>query len=163
VSYKWYGAEILQFRIAIVLYRNDAKADGETRYMIARPIAAISVTLTATRIQEHLISCQVRFLSGNVVMQARYHEETCGGVVYDAIKTELAASGKYTTWDLATLKVVHGSKVLNASCQLRRLMDGSGKGNGSTSTSAMGRGKGKVLKKPSKKPSVNKKTARKHH
>ena len=64
MSYKWYGAEILQFRIAIVLYRNDAKADGETRYMIARPIAAISVTLTATRIQEHLISCQVRFLSG---------------------------------------------------------------------------------------------------
>ena len=49
VSFKWYPMEILESPLAVLLMRNDQKANGECRYMIAKPIGGVALSLQARR------------------------------------------------------------------------------------------------------------------
>ena len=71
VAYKWRGAEIMFDPLSLLMVRNDAKAGGVARWMIARPIGSLAFTVDATRVEEALVAHQSALVVGRIALGAR--------------------------------------------------------------------------------------------
>ena len=153
VSFKWRAQEVLYNPVGLILHRNDPKANGASRYMVARPIAALTVTLQLKWVEQSLMACQLIYLSGEVMIEKQYTDAACGRDLIDDIREHLLSNSKYTQWDIDTLTVIYGEKVVKPdTCLCTLLEDGNGspkgKGDGKAPSSpCMGKGKG-AKKKP---------------
>ena len=150
VSYKWYPFELLQAPVGVALMRNDQKAGGQCRYMIAKPIGALAFSLEATRAEGDMVKITIMYMSGTVLMELEYAADMAVKEIFDDVRASLEANdGGYTRWDLQSLNIVHDGTPVKAVGSIARLLPG---GTGKGRSTAMGRGKGaKVVKKPSLK------------
>ena len=109
--------------------------------MVARPIAALTVTLQLKWVEESLMACQLIYLSGEVMIEKQYTDAACGRDLTDDIREHLLSNSQY------------GEKVVKPdTCLCTLLEDGNGspkgKGDGKAPSSpCMGKGKG-AKKKP---------------
>ena len=142
VAYKWRGAEIMFDPLSLLMVRNDAKAGGVARWMIARPIGSLAFTVDATRVEEALVRIKVLWLSGELLLEHEYQSNTAMSTIVADVKSALDTMNKYTDWDLNTVSLAHGDKALRCVGSVETLLRGKGKGHG------LGRGKGKVIKRP---------------
>ena len=153
VSFKWYPMEILESPLAVLLMRNDQKANGECRYMIAKPIGGVALSLQAMPAEDHMVKIVVMYLSGTVLLELEYAADMPVKEIFDDVKGQLEANGGYTRWDLEAVSIVPAGQPLKAAGSIAKLLPG---GTGKGTSKAMGEGKGKkVIKKPSlKRPSA---------
>ena len=148
VSYKWYCSEVMQDPTALVLMRNDPKAGGQSRFMLAKPIGALAFDLKATPCGDDKVHIVVTFLSGIVLMDHEVSQATPMKSIFEDVRACLEACGGYTHWDLQTVSIVHGGTPVRPAGSAAKLLQGSGKGQ----SKCMGKGKGnKVLKRPALK------------
>ena len=148
VSYKWYCSEVMQDPTALVLMRNDPKAGGQSRFMLAKPIGSLALGLHATPCGDDKAHIVVTFLSGLVLMEHEVPQATPVKSIFEDVRACLEARGGYTEWDLQTLSIVHGGTAVRPAGSAAKLLQGSGKGQ----SKCMGQGKGnKVLKRPALK------------
>ena len=110
VAFKWRGAEIMEDPLSLLLVRNDAKAGGVTRWMIARPIGSLAFTVDATRVEEALVRIKVLWLSGELLLEHEYQADTAMSTIVADVKAALDTMNKYTDWDLNTVSLAHGDK-----------------------------------------------------
>ena len=148
VSYKWYCSEVMQDPTVLVLMRNDPKAGGQSRFMLAKPIGALAFDLKATPCGDDKVHIVVTFLSGIVLMDHEVPQATPMKSIFEDVRACLEACGGYTHWDLQTVSIVHGGTPVRPAGSAAKLLQGSGKGQ----NKCMGQGKGnKVLKRPALK------------
>lgn len=95
VSFKWRAQEVLYNPVGLILHRNDPKANGASRFMVARPIAALTVTLQLKWVEESLMACQLIYLSGEVMIEKQYTDAACGRDLTDDIREHLLSNSQY--------------------------------------------------------------------
>ena len=151
VSYKWYPFELMEAPVAVVLMRNDQKANGQCRYMIAKPIGELAFSLQATQAEGDMVKVTIMYMSGTVLMELEYAADMAVKEIFDDVRASLEANGGYTRWELQMLNIVHDGTALKAVGSIAKLLPG-GKGKGRSK--AMGRGKGMVKKPSLKRPAA---------
>ena len=102
--------EILESPLAVILMRNDQKANGECRYMIAKPIGGVALSLQAMPAQDHMVKIVVMYLSGTVLLELEYAADMPVKEIFDDVKGQLEANGGYTRWDLEAVSIVHAGQ-----------------------------------------------------